>query len=157
MDLHQISLLRGPEQLDPSAAAEQAVQELYMPWLGDALATGKRTPLITPSESHLSASMVARGDFLQVSLWKPLEPYRSGWPSIGKVALMSTFVVARDPTEGAKLWQTLVEQRGLSWRDPPASPWYGVLPQPGTIAGHPAIMRWLPDLQRHIALSWLLM
>ena len=157
MDLHQISPLRGPEQFYPSVVADEAVQEFHLPWLGCALATGKRTPLSIPSSCHFSASAVERGDLLQVSLWEPIGPYRPGWPSVGKVGLMSTLVVARDPVEGDRLWQALVEQRGLSWCKPPAAPWYGALPRPGALARHPAAAQWLPDLQRHIARSWLLL
>jgi hypothetical protein len=74
VNLQQFSRLRGPEQLGLSAVTDETVQEPYVPCLGCALASAKRTP---PYGSRAFSLQRQRGSEGRPVAGKPLE---SGWP-----------------------------------------------------------------------------
>ena len=155
LNLRHISLPCGPERLLSRERANQKVVALVTPWLDAVLASGKRLPLSLPAVSHFSGSAKAGDGVLEMQLWSPLGAFRAERPHHGKNALMSTIGVARNPAAGDKLWAALLEQAGAGWRKAPITPWCGVVPKAGGLAGHAGASRWLPELQSSIAFAWL--
>jgi hypothetical protein len=155
MNLRHISLPRGPERLRSRAEVNEKVMALVTPWLGTVVATGKRCPLVLPAVSHFSASAQATDNTLKVDLWGPVGQFRAERPHKGKTALVATLAVAPDPAAGEPLWSSLLQQGGLSWREPPDEPWFGVLPEPTGMAGHPKAGRWIGEFQNSMAFAWL--
>jgi hypothetical protein len=131
---------------------DDRVVSVIRPWLGTALATGKRIPVALPAVSHVSATAKVTDAALRVDLWRPVGSFRPGRPHWGKTTLMASFGVAPDPVAGARLWSSLLEEAGLAWREPPQTPWCGVLPVPD---GAAEALRWLPELESSIAFAWL--
>ena len=155
MNLCQISLPRGPELLTPRANINKKVLAVVTPWLGKAIATGKRIPLPLPAVSHFSASAETDEGTLCMKLWSPLEGYRPERPHLGNSTLMLTFGIARNPLTGDKLWASLLEEAGTQWREPPPAPWCGSLARSEAVAAHPKVTQWLPEFQSSVAFAWL--
>jgi hypothetical protein len=134
---------------------DDRVVAVISPWLNAALTTGRRLSVVLPAIAHLSASAKVTDAALRVNLWRPVGAFRAGRPHLGKATLMATFGVASDPVTGARLWTSLLEEAGLPWREPPDSPWCGVLPAPEDAADFRKTLHWLPELQAGIAFAWL--
>lgn len=131
----------------------------------DRAAAGERVPVpgdVEPAGCTITAA-VGRSRALLVTVWGPPSPSAIyGMPAITTatsgggghqiaIAPLVTFGVAPDSLAGATLWR---EWDARPTGDPPAAPWCAVHLWP-TIALHPEAARWLDDLERCCAWTWI--
>lgn len=133
------------------------------PWLETLVASGPYAsdvsaplPLPAPALADYTAASTVENGLLLVTIFGPNPP---GCLDKDQVPLV-TMGVAKYPHHGPVLWSLLMEtaspgnpvKRGLHR---PAEPWCAVTLHP-TLALHPLATKWLGDLERCIAWTWII-